>query len=169
MIRLQAIDGLLLAAIGGGSGLWLAHVMVPALLALDPQVAKDLPHVELDWPVQVATLALAAAVALTATLWPILRVTQAALAGTILDASRRTAGSRLDGRLHHWLVAAQVALAVVLVAASAALVSRIPKRRPNRTGLRSARAARRADSAESHGGKHRRRAGTPGEGCRQIG
>jgi putative ABC transport system permease protein len=122
-IRLQVAETLLLAAAGGVAGVVLGQWSLPALLALDPALARTLGDVDLDWRVQLATAALTLSVALVAGLLPLARELRGDLARGIADGNRRAAGSRRDHRTRAWLVGAECALAVVLLACGALLLS----------------------------------------------
>ena len=121
-VRLQAVEAVLLAAAGTAAGLPIAWVTVPALLALDPQVAVQLTGVSIDWRVQLTTATLAMAVSMAAALWPILRATSGDLAGSLAAGGRRTIGARRDRRAGQLLIVAEVALTVVLLGSSALLL-----------------------------------------------
>jgi putative ABC transport system permease protein len=122
-IRLQVAEALLLAAAGGGAGVVLGWWSLPALLALDPAIALTFGVVELDWRVQLATAAMTLTVALTSGILPLLRELRGDLARGIADGNRRAAGSRRDHRTRSWLVGGECALAVVLLACGALLLS----------------------------------------------
>lgn len=123
LVRLQVAETLLLAGAGGLAGLLLGRWTLPALLALDPALARTFGDVALDWCVQVATAALTLAVSLAAGVLPLRRELRSDLARSIADGSRRTAGSRRTQRTRAWLVGAECALAVVLLASGALLLS----------------------------------------------
>ena len=122
-IRLQVAETLLLAAAGGVAGVVVGQWSLPALLALDPALARTFGDVDLDWRVQLATAALTLSVALVAGLLPLVRELRGDLARGIADGNRRAAGSRRDHRTRAWLVGAECALAVVLLACGALLLS----------------------------------------------
>jgi putative ABC transport system permease protein len=122
-VRLQAAETLLLAAAGGVAGVVVGQWSLPALLALDPALARTLGDLDLDWRVQVATAALTLSVAFVAGLLPLARELRGDLARGIADGNRRAAGSRRDHRTRAWLVGAECALAVVLLACGALLLS----------------------------------------------
>jgi putative ABC transport system permease protein len=122
-IRLHVAETLLLAAAGGAAGVVVGQWSLPALLALDPALARTLGDVDLDWRVQLATGALALTVALVAGLLPLVRELRGDLARGLADGNRRAAGSRRDHRTRAWLVGAECALAVVLLACGALLLS----------------------------------------------
>lgn len=122
-IRLQLAETLLLAAAGGAAGIVLGQWSLPALLALDPAMARTFGDIDLDWRVQAATAALTLIVALVAGVLPLIRELRGDLARGIADGNRRTAGSRRDHRTRAWLVGAECAMAVVLLSCGALLLS----------------------------------------------
>ena len=122
-IRLQLWETALIAAMGGGLGLVVGAWTVPALLAIDVTTARTLGEVHLDWRVQVAAGAAAVFVAGVSGLLPLSRELRGDLARGLADGSRRSAGRRGDVRMRHLLVAAQSAMAVVLLACGALFLS----------------------------------------------
>ncbi|MGD9903334.1 MAG: ADOP family duplicated permease [Vicinamibacterales bacterium] len=123
VLRLQLAEAVLLAVAGGLAGVLLGGWSLPALLALDPALARTVGDVALDWRVQLATAALTVLVVLVAGVLPLVRELGGDLARGIADGNRRAAGSRRDHRMRAWLVGAECALAVVLLAAGALLLS----------------------------------------------
>jgi putative ABC transport system permease protein len=113
----------MLSAAGGAAGVVLGQWSLPALLTLDPALARTFGDVDMDWRVQLATLALTLTVTLAAGVLPLLRELGGDLARAVADGSRRAAGSRRDHRTRAWLVGAECALAVVLLACGALLLS----------------------------------------------
>jgi predicted permease len=123
VLRLQLAETLWLAAAGGIAGLTLGRWSLPALLALDPALARTFGEVALDWRVQLATAMLALLVTLASGVVPLIRDLRGDLARGIADGSRRLAGSRRDQRTRSWLVGAECALALVLLACGALQLS----------------------------------------------
>lgn len=123
LIRLQLLETVLLAVLGGAAGLMIGHWTLPVLLALDPTLARTFGEVGIDWRVQLSTAAIAIIVAMISGVVPFLRELRGDLARGIADGSRRTVGSRRDQRVRTTLVATECALAVVLLACSALLLS----------------------------------------------
>jgi putative ABC transport system permease protein len=122
LIRLQVIESLFLAAAGSLGGLALGSWMLPALLALDPSLARTFGRIHLDWRVQAAVALAAVVVSLLAGLVPLLRELRGNLQRSIGEGGRRLIGSRRDRRWRSLLVGAQCALAVVLLACAALLL-----------------------------------------------
>jgi putative ABC transport system permease protein len=123
LLRLQAIETLVLAAAGGAAGVLAARWTLPVLLALDPATALILGAVPIDWRVLSATLALTLLVALFSGVLPVLRELRTDVARGLADGTRRAAGSRRDHRVGFTLVAAETGVAVLLLASSALLVN----------------------------------------------
>lgn len=123
LVRLQVAETLLLAMAGGLAGMLVGRWTLPAVLALDPALARTFGAVDLDWRVQATTAVLTLMVALAAGVVPLLRELGGDLARAVADGSRRTAGSRRTQRTRNWLVGAECALAVVLLACGALLLS----------------------------------------------
>jgi putative ABC transport system permease protein len=123
LLRLQLVETLLLAAIGGVTGLLIGAWILPVLLALDPTLARTFGEVDIDWRVQLLTAAIALSVSMVSGVAPLLHELRSDLARAIADGSRRTVGSRRDRKVRSLLVAVECALAVVLLACSALLLS----------------------------------------------
>jgi predicted permease len=123
LLRLQALESLILAGAGTAAGLALAYAALPALLSLDPQTARVLGDVRMDARVALGAALLAGSVALLSGLLPAARELRQPPAATLGQGTRGGTGSPFEGRLRRALVSAEAALAVVLVAAGALLLS----------------------------------------------
>jgi len=123
LARLQALESVILAALGTTAGLMLAYLALPALLRLDPQTARTLGDVRIDARVVAGAALLAGCVALVSGLLPLARERGQDPAGPLGQVTRGGIGTRFEGRLRMVLVAAETGLAVVLVAAGALLLS----------------------------------------------
>ncbi|MFN2566143.1 MAG: ADOP family duplicated permease [Gemmatimonadaceae bacterium] len=108
-------ESLVLAAIGGASGVALAHLGVVGLRALDPEAIPRLDDVRVDaWALAFA----AAAVVVTGTLVglvPALRGTRRDLAASVREGTRGAGVARRRYRTQAVLVAAEVAASLVLL------------------------------------------------------
>lgn len=122
LIRLQAIESLLVSGMGAALGLALAHAAVPVLLALSPDSRNTLGSVAIDWRVQGFTMLLAAIAAVLAGILPTVRVLRSDAIGILAEGSRRAAGSRTDQRLRRMLLVGQTALCLALLIAGAVLL-----------------------------------------------
>jgi len=122
LLRLQAVESLLISGIGAVSGLVLAYGAVPALMALNPDASRNLGRVAIDWRVQLFTGSLGALTALLAGILPGLRALGADAAPALGEGSRRTAGSRTHRRVRRLLLVGETALCVALLVAGGVLL-----------------------------------------------
>jgi predicted permease len=116
LVRLLLVESAILAVIGGSLGLILEISGQGALLRLVP---TDLPRIDsfaVDWRVFV----FASAVTLLATcacgLAPAWLLSRSDLRDALVSSGRGSAGGGVQSRLRTWLVAGQIALALVLLA-----------------------------------------------------
>ncbi len=114
----------LLIVCAGGllPGLLLAWAAVPALLAMNPVVARTLGAVRIDWRVQLFSLVLALLAAVAASLVPALRALRGPVATLIAGGGGRTTSSPKAVRLQRGLVSLEVALCVALLMAGATVI-----------------------------------------------
>jgi putative ABC transport system permease protein len=122
LVRLQAIESLAVSGVGAGLGLMLARGAVPALLALSPDSRNTVGTLEIDWRVQAFTVALALLAAVLAGVLPALRALRADGVTMLGEGTRRTAGSRADGRVRRGLLVVQTALCLALLVAGGVLL-----------------------------------------------
>jgi predicted permease len=119
LVRLQMAEALIVAGLAGILALVLAAVTFPVFLRAAPQGIPRLADVHLDVPTLLFALAAAIGSALACGIVPALR-------GAAPDLGRLREGGRGSTRRHHWvrngLVAAQTALALVLLIGSGLLV-----------------------------------------------
>jgi len=114
-------ESLLLAAIGGALGVGLAWAALDALVALVPlSLPSDAP-VTIDLTVLAWTMLAAGACAFLFGLAPAMRLTRRASEDTIARTSRR-GGSLLTRRNGQMLIAAEIALAMMLLAGAGVMV-----------------------------------------------
>jgi putative ABC transport system permease protein len=123
IVRLLAIEQVILALGGGLLGVVLARWMLPAILALDPSASAGLGGVAIDWRVTAGALGLTLVVSTLSGVVPALMASRVNLARDLAQGGRRTAGSSRERRLRGWLVGAETLMASVLIAASALLIS----------------------------------------------
>jgi len=120
LIRQLITENLLLAALGGAAGLWLAVLGVRGLVLLSP---ADLPRVgaiDIDGPVFAFGLGITTMIGLAVGLLPALRASRNEPRLTLPDGSQRaTPGQR---RTRSALVVVEVALALVLLVGSGLLL-----------------------------------------------
>ncbi|HVS15440.1 MAG TPA: ABC transporter permease [Thermoanaerobaculia bacterium] len=116
--RQLVTESLLIAALGGALGVVLAALALPAFLSLLPSDVPRLAEVSIDGRVLLFALAAVALAGLFSGLWPALRVSRHPVADTLREAGDARARAVARGLL----VVGEVAIAVVLVAASALLL-----------------------------------------------
>ncbi len=121
LLRLLLAESLTLAALGGALGLLLAAWGVRGLLALAPAELEPLHGVRLDLGAALFALAAVVAASLAAGCYPALRLLRRH--DLVSGLRQRTAGAAAGShRLRQALVAAQLALAVVLLTGSGLLL-----------------------------------------------
>ncbi len=118
LIRQLLTENGLLAGLAALAGLVIAHLTLHLLVRLTPEGVPRLAQVALDGRVLLFTIALAAATTLVFGLAPALL---GARAGAAVRAPRATGAERGESRLRRGLVAAEVALALVVVLATGLL------------------------------------------------
>lgn len=121
LIRMLLAESLVLAVTGGAAGVLLAWVSLDGLVALLPLSIPGTSAVTLD----TAALAFAVAVSVTTTVMfgtvPAIRLSRVRLTDALSVSDRRTGGS-MSRRSGQTLIAAEVALAVMLVAGAGLMV-----------------------------------------------
>jgi putative ABC transport system permease protein len=122
LLRLHLAELLIVCASGLIPGLLLAWAAVPALLAIDPALARTLGVVAIDWRVQVFSAAAAILTAVGASAVPAIRAMRGQMSTVIAAGGARTTGSPAAARLQRALVSIEVALCLALVMAGAVLV-----------------------------------------------
>jgi predicted permease len=115
-------EAAVLAAIAGALGLAVATFAIRALVRAGPAELPRLAEVTMDGTVIIFTLAVAAVVALACSAIPALRFSDVALSTTLREGGRGGTTGRAGQRLRGLLVAAQIALALVVLAGSALLL-----------------------------------------------
>lgn len=115
LVRQQLVEGLLVASAAGGLGLGLAFLANRALQAFGPTAIPRASDVSVDWTV-IAFLAAACLVAaVLCTLPPAVRAFRVNLTNGLKDGSTQASAGRGRLRLRHTIVAAQIAMAVLLL------------------------------------------------------
>lgn len=118
IVRQLLTESLLVAVAAGALGFGLAVVGVDALLSIDPDAVPRAATVELDATVALFTLGVSVLTALLFGLVPALRVARSGLAARIREDGRGDGRGARANRLQGVLVAAQMAMAVVLLTGS---------------------------------------------------
>jgi putative ABC transport system permease protein len=122
ILRVHLAELLIVCASGLIPGLLLATLAVPALLAINPTIARTLGAVAIDWRVQLFSAAIAIVTAVAAAVIPAIRAMRGQMSGTISAGATRTTGSAVAIRLQRVLVSIEVALCVALLMAGAVVV-----------------------------------------------
>ena len=118
LVRQLLTESAVLGVLGGALGLLLALWALDAIVAVGPTDVPRFEDLRLDWQSLLFAGAVAVGSGLLVGAWPASRVTRmAALANTLREGSARggSAGAA-QGRARAWLVVAQIALTVVLLA-----------------------------------------------------
>ncbi|HVS64667.1 MAG TPA: ABC transporter permease [Thermoanaerobaculia bacterium] len=116
--RQLVTESLLIAVLGGVLGVVLAALGLPAFLSLLPTDMPRLEEVSIDGRVLLFALAAVAFAGLISGLWPALRMSRRPVADTLRAAGETRSRALARG----FLVVGEVAIAVMLVAASALLL-----------------------------------------------
>ncbi len=116
IVRLLVTESLLLAIMGGALGVLLAWWGVRALVALSGEFLPRAADVGIDAPVLLFALGVALVTGLLFGVWPALRAASPELGNALKESARGSTGGGGANRARGLLVAAEVALAVVLVA-----------------------------------------------------
>src|SRR5262249_54759980 len=125
IVRLFVFESLLVGAIAGTVGAFLAWQLVPVV----PKMAANfLPfdpttRVELSLPVLLFTVALSILTGVVVGIYPALQSSRTDLVDALKEGGRGAAGSTHQQRFRKILVGAQVALSVTLLAGAALLIT----------------------------------------------
>jgi predicted permease len=115
LVRLQLIEGAVLALAGGAVGALLASWGISAVAPLVPDDLKTLKPIVVDGRALVFAAAVSLLTVVLAALFPALRATRGDLVAAVGQVASRRAGGRL--RTHRVIVGLEVALATVLLVA----------------------------------------------------
>jgi len=116
------LESLVLGVIGGAAGLGLAGAGIQLLKALDPQGLPRLRDITLDPTVVLFTVGLSLVAPVVFGLLPAARLKLADMVAALKEESRGGTSSRRSRRVRDVLVAAQVALALMLMVGSGLMV-----------------------------------------------
>jgi putative ABC transport system permease protein len=130
LIRQLLTESVLLSGVGGVLGLFIGTWSVPLLLAVSPgnlPRINDQDHVSsavttLDWHVLAFTFAIALLTGVLFGLLPALRISKLDVNSVLKEASGRSGTGLRHNRVRSVLVAAEMALAVILVAGAALMI-----------------------------------------------
>ncbi|HYZ85799.1 MAG TPA: ABC transporter permease, partial [Bryobacteraceae bacterium] len=136
ILREVLTESLVLTMLGGVVGVGLAWV---AIRILGELVRADLPpwmKVQIDMPVLLFTLGLSVVCGIIAGLYPAFATLRRDLQTPLREGSRGAGGSRLQAQVRSALIAAELALAVVLLVAAGLLVQSFAHLQSVDTGFR---------------------------------
>jgi putative ABC transport system permease protein len=122
VIRQLLTETTLLFLLGGALGLALATAGVRAIVRLAPAALTPIRDVEVNWTVALYALGLAAVAALVFGVAPAIQAARSGQADALRGSSSRAAGGRSAGWLRTSLLAAQFALAFVLLTGAGLLL-----------------------------------------------
>jgi putative ABC transport system permease protein len=115
-------ESIVLSFAAAGLGLALAYWWMKLLRAI---IGAELPGwmvIEIDARVLAFTAGIAVLAGIISGLAPALQVSRGSLTESLKEAGRGNSGGRLAGRLRDWLIVAEVALAVVLLAGAGIMI-----------------------------------------------
>jgi putative ABC transport system permease protein len=122
VLRVHLSELLIVGAAGLIPGLLLAQAAVPALLAINPTIARTLGAVTIDWRVQLFSALAAILTAVVASAVPAVRAMRGDVSTVLASTAIRTTGSPRAVRLQRALVSIEVALCVALLMAGAVVI-----------------------------------------------
>ena len=122
LARLLITESAVLAMLGGTVGVTLAWITVRLLRSNAPAGLPRVSETTIDWTVLLFALLVTGATALLIGLLPMVHATQFAPAGSLREGGRGATAGRSRLRWRQILVAAEVALAVVLVAGAGLMI-----------------------------------------------
>jgi putative ABC transport system permease protein len=123
LVRQLLTESLLLAVAAGIAGTLLAYASLPAILSLvPPGTIPDESDIAINAPVLIFTLAITCLASVACGLAPALHASRRDFAGAMREAGRTLAGSSRQARLRKGIVVAEIALSLVLLAGSGALL-----------------------------------------------
>jgi len=122
VLRMGLAELLIVCLAGLIPGLLLARGAVPALLAINPTIARTLGEVSIDWRVQAFSAFIAVVAAVAASVVPGMRAMRGQASTVLAASSSRTTGSVRAIRVQRALVSIEVALCVALLMAGAVVI-----------------------------------------------
>ncbi len=122
VLRLHVVELLIVCVSGLVPGVLLAWISVPALLSIDPTIARTLGAVSIDWRVLGFSATLAILTAVAAAAIPAMRAMRGDIAGLVSAAGVRTTGTAGLVRARRVLVSTEVALCVALLMAGGVVI-----------------------------------------------
>ncbi len=121
ILRQLFTESLVIAVAGSAIGLFIAWRGMALILNFLPEYSIPQESiVRINLPVLLFSIALACAAAILSGLWPALQVSRPNLSQLLQGGTRRMSGDKRGRRTHNTMIAAQVALTVLLLAAAGA-------------------------------------------------
>lgn len=121
LVRQLLTENLALAVLGGGLGMVLGMLATEGLVQIAPAALPRTENVVFDWRVFLAGAALTLVTAVLFGLIPSLRASRVNIEGALREGSRGGSAGPGQQRLHQGLIAAQVAMAVVVLVSAGLL------------------------------------------------
>ncbi len=122
LIRQLLTESFVLSLLGGALGVGLAALGIRTLLAVDPTAVPRAGNVHMSAPVLAFALGASLVTALVFGLAPALRVSGKRAGRTLADGARGAGGGARSNRVQGLLVAAQMAMAVLLLTGSGLMI-----------------------------------------------
>jgi len=135
LLQQFVIEGILLSLIGSFFGILLALGGLRLLVATNAGSIPRVDEVNIDWQVLLFTLAVSIATGLAFGLAPVIHMRAATLHDTLKTAAGRTTGGAAAGRFRAVLVAAELALALILLIGSGLMVKAFWKLQEVNSGI----------------------------------
>jgi putative ABC transport system permease protein len=135
MIRQLLTESLVLGALGGVGGLFVARWGLDLLLAISPIDVSAFNHLTLSYPVLAFTAAVSMLTAVVCGFAPAFEGSRADVQEALKDGSRQAGGGARGKRLRHAFVIAEIALAVVLLVGAGLMVRTFASLQRVDTGL----------------------------------
>ena len=122
LVRQVLTENLLLAVLGGASGLLLAHWCLAALLSIGPKDIPRLAETTLDFPVFLFAGAISILAGLLVGLAPVFTAGKLDLVSALKDSSRGATGAKSGQSFRNVLIVAEIAITLMLAFASGLLL-----------------------------------------------
>jgi putative ABC transport system permease protein len=126
ILRQLFLEGLLLCALAGATGVALGWAALRGLLTIRPDYLARMPHVELNWPVLAFVAAVSLACALVFGLAPSLESAKSDLIGTLREAGRSSQTPARRG-VSALLIVGEITLGFVLVIGAGLMIRTLTK------------------------------------------
>jgi putative ABC transport system permease protein len=136
LLRQAILESLVLSVAGGVIGLALAGIALKVGLKLLPETLPRVNEIGLDWPVAGFALALALVTGIVCGLAPAFAAIRTSVNDTLKEGGRTGTSGGGHARLRSALVVAEIAVALVLLAASGLLLRSFEKMREVNLGYR---------------------------------